>query len=151
VRDEDGIHRVHAEIIWDVPRMLTITWDDITVESSSVGLVAGILRSFRHRGHSFKLSDKGLGIFGKLVLFMDGVEVPRMGDSKKEAKKLLHDLKRRDAVALRRYRAFQLGDRMPEPSLEDAQHVIARERGFANWRELIEHLDFRQQSRGNRA
>jgi hypothetical protein len=151
VRDEDGIHRVHAEIIWGFPHKLTITWDGIALESLGVGFVAGDLRSFQRSGHLFQLSDKGVGIFdkldavgifGKLVLFMDGVEVPRMEDSKKEAKKLLHDLKKRDAAALRRYQAaFQPVDRMPEPSLEGAQHVIAGERGFANWRELMEYLD----------
>ena len=141
VRDEDGIHRVHAEIIWDFPRMLSITWDSIMVESLNVGLVAGDLRSFQCSGHSFKLSDRGLGILGKLVLFMDGVEVPRMEDSEKEAKKLLRDLRKRDAAALRRYQAIESGDPMPEPSLVDAQHVIAREQGFANWRELMEYLN----------
>jgi hypothetical protein len=76
VRIEDGIHTIHAEIIMGFPRRLRITWDS-TVEFYKVWWQVGDLRSFERKGHSFKLHDRGLGMLGKLVLFMDGVEVPR--------------------------------------------------------------------------
>jgi len=66
---------------------------------------------------------------------------PNLEDFKKEARKLLHDLKQQDAAALRRYHSIQSWDRMPEPTLEDAQYIIARGHGYASWRKLMEHLD----------
>jgi len=66
---------------------------------------------------------------------------PKLGDAKKEARKLLHDAQRRDAAALKRFFSFQSWDRMTEPRLADAQYIIARERGFASWKKLTEHLD----------
>jgi len=65
---------------------------------------------------------------------------PNLDDIKKEARRLLRDLKQRDAAALRRYHSIQSWDRMPEPILDDAQYVIARECGFSSWKKLIEHL-----------
>jgi hypothetical protein len=65
---------------------------------------------------------------------------PNLHDMKKEARKLLHALKQRDAAALRRYHTLQAWERMPEPRLDDAQYVIARERGFSSWKKLSDHL-----------
>jgi len=66
---------------------------------------------------------------------------PNPEEIKKEAQKLLHGLKLGDAAALKRYQAFQPWVRIPEPSIEDAQYIIARELGYASWQKLMEHLD----------
>ena len=55
-------------------------------------------------------------------------EKPNLEHLKKQAKDLL--------------RVLQRGDAAPEsPKLADAQHLIAREYGFANWAKLKEHVE----------
>jgi hypothetical protein len=66
---------------------------------------------------------------------------PNFDDVKKEARKLLHDVQRGDAAALKRCYSVQSWDRMTETRLADAQYIIAREHGFASWKKLTEHLD----------
>jgi len=83
VQLEDGAHTIHADVISGnlsgVRAHLTITWDGVVVESSRLGLILGYLKSFQRNGHLFPLRARGFGIFGTLVLFMDGVEVPKVG------------------------------------------------------------------------
>jgi hypothetical protein len=78
VQIEDGTHAIYAEIISTLTN-LKITWDGEVVESSTVWLLLGDIRSFQRNGHSFLLSVRGFGRLGSLVLSMDGVEVPRGG------------------------------------------------------------------------
>jgi hypothetical protein len=78
VQIEDGSHTVHAEIISRLAKQLKITWDGVVVESSRVVLL-GDIKSFERNGHSFLFRVRGLGLFGSLVLYMDGVEVPKVG------------------------------------------------------------------------
>jgi hypothetical protein len=59
---------------------------------------------------------------------------------KKEARNLLHALQRRDAAALRRYYSIDSLDDLSQPRLEDAQYMIARERGYSSWRKFTVHL-----------
>jgi hypothetical protein len=66
---------------------------------------------------------------------------PNLDDVKKEAKDLFHRLQRRDPGALRRYRAIDSFADTSEPRLDDAQFIIARERGFRGWQKLKEHLE----------
>jgi hypothetical protein len=77
---EDGTHRVYAELITGFLPKLKMTWDGEVIGLSTVLLVAGDLGSFQRSGHSFVIRARGFGILGKLVLFMDGVEVPRTGN-----------------------------------------------------------------------
>jgi hypothetical protein len=58
----------------------------------------------------------------------------------KEARDLLHGLKRRDPTALRRYYSFDPLADMSEPGLDDARYVVAVERGYGSWQKLKEHL-----------
>lgn len=67
---------------------------------------------------------------------------PDLGQQKKLAKELLRAFRAGDREAIARMRA-ELPDKT-ELSLTDAQFVLAREYGFASWRDLkerIEHLD----------
>jgi hypothetical protein len=66
---------------------------------------------------------------------------------KNEAKKLLHALRRGDAAALRRYYSVNSFAGLSEPRLDDAQYVIARERGYSSWQKLKEHLRTTSSSR----
>jgi hypothetical protein len=59
---------------------------------------------------------------------------------RKEARNLLHALQRRDAAALRRYYSIDSLDGLSQPRLDDAQYIIARERGYSSWQKLKEHL-----------
>lgn len=57
-----------------------------------------------------------------------------------EARNLLHDLKRSDATALRRYSAFDPLAGHFQPRLADAQYVVARRYGFKSWQELKQRI-----------
>lgn len=54
----------------------------------------------------------------------------------KEARNFLHDLRRREATAIRRYFSFDPQAGHSQPGLADARYVIARLHGFRSWREL---------------
>jgi len=56
----------------------------------------------------------------------------------KEARNLLHDLRRREATAIRRYFSFDPQAGNSQPGLADARYVVARRHGFRGWRELKE-------------
>jgi hypothetical protein len=58
----------------------------------------------------------------------------------KEARKLLHDLKRKDVGAAQRYRPLELLDGTFYARLADAQYMIARRYGFRSWKELKDRL-----------
>lgn len=64
---------------------------------------------------------------------------PDLGQQKKLAKKLLAAFRRRDPESLARVRA-ELPDKQAIV-LADAQFVLAREYGFASWRELKERIE----------
>ena len=77
VQCKDGIHTIEAEVIFRWLRRLTITWDGKAAGSWVVFFLIGTLKSFQRDGHSFKFRVvRGIGSFGDLALFMDGVEVP---------------------------------------------------------------------------
>lgn len=64
---------------------------------------------------------------------------PNLEHLKKQAKELLHDFEQNEPAAIERFRSFASGS--PAPKLSDAQHVIARDYGFASWPKLKEHVD----------
>ena len=64
---------------------------------------------------------------------------PNLEHLKKQAKQLLHDFELDDPTAIEQFRS--LASVSLAPKLADAQHVIAREYGFANWATLKEHVD----------
>ena len=70
---------------------------------------------------------------------------PSLEYERKEAKALLRRLHANDANALNRVRSAHpvaLRDRVPaELQLSDAQHVIAREYGFASWPKLVAYFE----------
>jgi len=55
---------------------------------------------------------------------------------KREARALLHGLQERDSGALRRYYSLDPLAGSNKPRLDDAQYIIARERGYNSWRKL---------------
>ncbi len=67
---------------------------------------------------------------------------PNLEYERKQARKLLNQLRRSDAQAVQRARS-QMGARGPSPEgfkLSDAQFVIAREYGFRSWPRLVEYF-----------
>lgn len=66
---------------------------------------------------------------------------PDLAQQKKLAKELLHAFRADDGEAIARIRA-ELPDKR-DIALADAQFVLAREYGFANWLELKEHIESR--------
>ncbi|MDB4883028.1 MAG: Clp domain protein [Gemmatimonadetes bacterium] len=70
---------------------------------------------------------------------------PSLEYERKQAKALLRQIRAGDADSLRRVRSTHpvaLRDRRPdELKLADAQHVIAREYGFASWPRLVEYFE----------
>jgi hypothetical protein len=54
----------------------------------------------------------------------------------KEARELLHGLRRMDPVATHRYFLFDPLAGHFEPGLSDARYVVARRHGFRSWPEL---------------
>jgi hypothetical protein len=71
---------------------------------------------------------------------------PILDDIKKEARKLLHALQRRDAAALRRYYSIDSLAGESQPRLDDVQYIIAREHGYGSWQKLKEHLPTKSSS-----
>jgi len=80
VQIEDGTHAIHAEVTTGVfVAKLKVVWDGQVLEQGPLWVVLGNVKSFERSGHSFVLSVRGFGILGKLVLSMDGVEIPPGG------------------------------------------------------------------------
>jgi ankyrin repeat protein len=68
---------------------------------------------------------------------------PNLKHLKKQAKALLRDVRQHDPEAVRRFGELVSTTESSAPNLADAQHVIAREYGFATWAALKEHVDAR--------
>ena len=80
VQIENRAHAIYAEVVSSAfGAKLNITWDGEVLNSSTVWVLLGDLKSFQRNGHSFVLSIRGFGWLGNLFLCMDGVEVPRRG------------------------------------------------------------------------
>lgn len=62
-------------------------------------------------------------------------------DIRKEARELLHDLRRWDAAALRRHFSLDCEAGRFRASLADAQYIVAREYGYSSWRKLKQRLE----------
>ena len=62
-------------------------------------------------------------------------------DTKKEARELLHELRRWDATAPRRYASLDCEAGGFGERLADAQYIIAREYGYRSWQNLKQRLD----------
>jgi hypothetical protein len=61
-------------------------------------------------------------------------------DIRKEARGLLHDLRREDARALRRHYSLDCAGKFPA-RLADAQYIVAREYGYSSWQKLKQRLE----------
>src|SRR3977135_1322073 len=64
---------------------------------------------------------------------------PNLEHLKRQAKELLHDFQQGEPAAIDRLRS--LASASAAPKLADAQHVIARDYGFATWPKLKEHVE----------
>jgi len=58
----------------------------------------------------------------------------------KEARILLHGVRRRDAIALGRWHSLDPLAGSFQPRLADAQYVVARKYGFKSWQNLREKI-----------
>jgi hypothetical protein len=67
---------------------------------------------------------------------------PNLEHLKKQAKELLHDFQNGGSEAAESFQTFAPTAIRQTAKLADAQHVIAREYGFASWPNLKEHVDF---------
>jgi hypothetical protein len=61
-------------------------------------------------------------------------------DIEKEARELLHDLRRWDAAALRRLYSLDSEAGRFQARLADAQYIIAQEYGFRSWQKMKKRL-----------
>lgn len=66
---------------------------------------------------------------------------PNLEHLKKQAKELLHGFQQGKTDALQQFRFFASSARPATAKLADAQHVLARDYGFAGWPKLKEHVD----------
>jgi len=62
-------------------------------------------------------------------------------DIRKEARELLHDLRRWDATALRRQYSVDCEAGKFPARLADAQYIVAREYGYRSWQNLKQRLE----------
>src|SRR5258707_1137527 len=65
---------------------------------------------------------------------------PSLEHLKKQAKDLLHDFAQGYPTAVEQFTSVAPTSGAAQPKLADAQHVIAREYGFASWTKLKEHV-----------
>lgn len=71
-------------------------------------------------------------------------------DFEKQARNLLHGLRRRDAEAVQQYFSVDPLAGQSQPSLADAKYVVARQYGFRSWQELKQRVvSVAQQRIGN--
>jgi hypothetical protein len=68
-------------------------------------------------------------------------------DFKKEARGLLHSLRRSDAATITRYISFDSEESVLPSRLADAQYVIARMYGCRGWKHLEERVKRREYRR----
>lgn len=61
-------------------------------------------------------------------------------DVKREARDLLHAIRKHDAVAFGRFQSYDPLAAL-QPRLADAQYIIAREYGYSSWRKLTQRLE----------
>src|SRR5215471_21099872 len=66
---------------------------------------------------------------------------PNLEHLKKQAKQLLHDFEQSRTDAVERFRTFGSSSTPAIAKLAHAQHVVARDYGFASWPKLKEHVD----------
>jgi hypothetical protein len=66
---------------------------------------------------------------------------PNLEHLKKQAKELLLDFQQSKPDAIDQFRAFALDSTPSHAKLADAQHVLARDYGFASWPRLKEHVE----------
>src|SRR5262249_34666686 len=66
---------------------------------------------------------------------------PNLEHLKKQAKELLQDFRQGVPAALERFQSLALKSTPTDAKLADAQHVIARDYGFASWPKLKEHVE----------
>ncbi|HYL99393.1 MAG TPA: ankyrin repeat domain-containing protein [Blastocatellia bacterium] len=66
---------------------------------------------------------------------------PNLEHLKKQAKQLLRDVRQGDAAAIDRFHTLPSFSDPASLKLADAQHLIAREYGFAAWPKLKEHVE----------
>ena len=62
-------------------------------------------------------------------------------DIKKEARELLHELRRRDVTALRRHASLDCEAGRFQARLADAQYIVAREYGYTSWQNLKQRVE----------
>jgi hypothetical protein len=67
---------------------------------------------------------------------------PNLEHLKEQAKDLLRKCQQGDAAATERFRSLASYSASASLKLADAQHVIARDYGFASWPKLKEHVEF---------
>ncbi len=60
---------------------------------------------------------------------------------RKEARELLHDLRRQDAAALGRHHSLDCEAGKFPARLADAQYIVAREYGYRSWQKLKQRLE----------
>jgi hypothetical protein len=66
-------------------------------------------------------------------------------DIRKEARELLHGLRRWDAAAVRRHYSLDCEAGKFPARLADAQYIVAREYGYRSWQKLKERLEANRQ------
>ena len=66
---------------------------------------------------------------------------PNLEHLKKQAKQLLHNFEQGDPVAIEQFRSLASPHVPENPKLADAQHLLARDYGFASWPKLKEHVE----------
>jgi ankyrin repeat protein len=66
---------------------------------------------------------------------------PSLEHLRKQAKELLQEFQRGDRVARERFQSLVSPSESATPKLADAQHIVARDYGFASWPKLKEHVE----------
>ena len=83
-----------------------------------------------------KRGDEGCAKMARCLLSPKHFE-----DIRKEARELLHDLRRWDAAALRRHYSVDCEAGKFPARLADAQYIVAREYGYRSWQKLKQRLE----------
>ena len=65
---------------------------------------------------------------------------PDLKDIRREARDLLHAVRRRDVAAFGRFQSYDAVAGLLIPRLDDALYIVAREYGYSSWQKLKECL-----------
>ena len=105
------------------------------IEQSAVAQISNMLRLTTETNTEVPRDLRRLGTMYRRLPFD-----ARLNSIEREARELLHAVRRRDAAAFGRFQSYDPLAGLLAPRIADALYIVAREYGYSSWRKLKECL-----------